>query len=363
MARPYYFGAGPAALPTPVLEEVQSELLDWQGTGLSILELGHRTSAFEGLMFELNHLFRELLSIPPDYHVLWMGGSTREHFGLIPLHFIGKGQTAGYWVTGMWSKLAFQEAQHLKRAHCIASTENTLFRDSPDSQLWTSAKNMAYVYVTPNETIQGVRFTPSFDWSDAPMVADMTSCLLTESIDVANYGLIFAGAQKNLANAGLSVLIMSPEMMARAAVKGIPTALNYQVTAAHHSLYVTPPVFNCYVMLKMMQWLKANGGIANMAQVQLKKAKALYDYIDTSDWYENQVARRARSWVNIPFKLKHPALESEFLEQAALSGLIGLEGHRSVGGLRASLYNAMPLSGVDALIECMQTFKAKRSAR
>lgn len=360
MAKPYYFGSGPATFPPSVLEEIQAEWLDCQGTGLSILELGHRSSAFEAILSQLTQLLRTLLAIPEAYHVIWLGVPARAHFGLIPLHFLQRGETAGYWVTGTWSRIAFEEAKRFKQPYCIASSEAQSFYDVPHPSTWVAAKKTAYVYVTPNETIQGVRFHPPADWCEAPLVADMTSCLLSEPIEVSQYGLIFAGTQKNMGPAGLSVFIISPEMMAKASSKNIPTALSYPLTAQHHSLQVTPPVFQCYVVLKMLQWIEANGGLGAMRQHARQKSTALYAAIDASRLFENKVAQHVRSWLNIPFQLAEQQLESLFIKQAAAQGLIGLAGHRSLGGVRASLYNAMPFEGVTALIDFMQWFEAER---
>lgn len=364
MNRPYYFGAGPAALPEVVLRQVQEELLDWQGKGLSILELGHRTSDFVALMDRLEAHFRALLSIPSDYHVLFMGDPARSQFGMIPLNLLEEDEQAGYWVTGLWSQLALQEASKLKRAYCIASTEATGFREAFAETTWKLKDKTAYVYYTPNETVNGVRFAEPPCVGDIPLVADMTSCLLTEPLCVEAYGLIFAGAQKNLANAGLTVVIIADRVLKKIKQKKLPTMWDYRTWVESRSLFVTPPTFNCYVMLKVLEWVKEKGGVEYMYAQNLKKAQILYDYLEHSKCFINDIKKEARSFVNVPFRLRESLTspnpcqkEAAFLAFARKRGLVGLEGHRTVGGLRASLYNAMPVEGVAALVECMHEFE------
>lgn len=360
MSRPFYFGAGPAQLPEEVLCGIQSELLNWHHSGLSILEIGHRTVLFEEVMVELEACLRDLLSVPAHYQILFMGCPVRAHFGLIPLHFLSAHQQAGYWLTGHWSELAYKEAVKLKQAYCIARSTSSgkkgLLIERDEFQ-----DNTGFVYFTPNETIDGVRFYPAMEDIAFPVIADMTSCLLTESIRVEDYALILAGTQKNLGMAGLSVVIINERFMDKIQTNNLPTYLDYRTYARTHSLAVTPPTFNCEIMLKMLKWMKAQGGLAAISTANIKKADTLYEYIDSTDFYRNEVESRARSRVNVTFHLQDKSLEPLFIKEAKAHHLLGLEGHRSVGGLRASLYNAMPYEGVIHLIKFMKGFETKHT--
>ncbi|HBI22060.1 MAG TPA: 3-phosphoserine/phosphohydroxythreonine transaminase [Legionella sp.] len=355
-SRRYNFGAGPATLPESILLEAQAELLNWQGQGMSILEIGHRTAAFQSLMHALEADLRDLLAIPEHFDVLFLGGAARTQFAMVPMNLMADGQTAGYLVSGIWSRLAYDEACQLKSAYCLASSEEYAYRQAPKITDLSIRDQTAYVYYTPNETINGVRFAGTPKTGSIPLIADMTSCLLSEPIDVSDFGLIFAGAQKNIAPAGLTVVIIRRDLMKAITQSAIPTMLNYRTHSQHHSLYATPPMFNCYMAAKMFKWVKAQGGVASLHQVNRKKAEKLYDYIDSSQAFECPVEQASRSWMNVCFSLNKPEREDEFLARAAHSGLHALKGHRLVGGLRASLYNAMPMSGVDALIAFMQDF-------
>lgn len=355
-SRPYNFGAGPAALPESILLEAQTELIDWQGQGMSILETGHRTPEFQQLMQEAEADLRELLAIPENYHVLFLGGAARTQFAMVPMNLIPAGQRAGYLISGVWSSLAYDEARKLKSAYCIASSGNKGFKHTPNPLNWQLRDNTAYVYYTPNETINGIRFAEIPSTGDIPLIADMTSCLLSEPIDISKFGLIFAGAQKNIAPAGLTVVIVREDLLESLSGTPIPTMLDYRTHAMHKSLYATPPVFNCYMAAKMFKWIKKQGGVQALYQINCEKAAKLYHFIDSSSFYQCQIKGSSRSLMNICFSLANPELETEFLAQADLRGLHALKGHRLVGGLRASLYNAMPMEGVDALIAFMQDF-------
>ena len=355
-ARPYNFGAGPAALPDSVLLEAQAELLSWQGSGMSIMETGHRTPEFQRLMHEAETDLRALLTIPKNYHVLFLGGAARMQFAMIPMNFILPGQHAGYLISGIWSALAYDEGRKLKSAYCIASSENNGFKQTPDPIDWQLRKKTAYVYYTPNETVNGVRFADVPSVGDIPLIADMTSCLLSEPIDVSKFGLIFAGAQKNIAPAGLTVVIVRHDLLDIHSETPIPTMLDYRTHTTNKSLYATPPVFNCYMAANMFKWIKAQGGVQALYQINCEKAAKLYHYIDSSLFYQCSVEAVSRSLMNVCFSLSKPELEDAFLTQAHDRGLYALKGHRVVGGLRASLYNAMPMAGVDALIAFMQDF-------
>ena len=357
-ARPYNFGAGPATLPTSILLDVQAELLDWQGQGMSILEIGHRTAAFQALMQEAETDLRELLAIPDSYHVLFLGGAARTQFAMIPMNLLSSGQQAGYLLSGVWSEQAYEEARQLTSAYCVASSASHGFKQSPDPVTWDLKDNTAYVYYTPNETINGVRFANTPSVGTIPLVADMTSCLLSEPLDISQYGLIFAGAQKNIAPAGMTVVIVRADLLSQRPAHPIPTMMDYRTHAIHKSLYATPPVFNCYMAAKMFKWIKAQGGVDALYQVNQKKSQLLYDFIDNSNAYYCSVDKHSRSRMNVCFSLTNPALQDAFLTQASRRGLLALSGHRLVGGLRASLYNAMPISGVEALIAFMKDFAA-----
>lgn len=341
--RPYNFGAGPAMLPESVLREVQDELLNWQGTGMSVMEIGHRTEIFRALMNQMDDDLRGLLSIPPEYDILFLGGAARTQFAMVPLNFLKKHEKAAYFVTGLWSSLAFDEACKLRQAYRVAED-------------WLLQDNTAYLYYTPNETVNGIRVNAIPKFGDIPVVADMTSCLLSEPIQISDYGLIFAGAQKNIANSGLTIVIIRRDLLAKQREEPLATMLDYRVHAEHKSLYATPPTFNCYLAQKMFSWVKAQGGVEALYAINCKKAARLYDYIDASSYYHCAVKPNERSLMNVCFSIIRPELESEFVRCANQNGLYALQGHRTVGGLRASLYNAMPLAGVDALIAFMHKF-------
>lgn len=354
--RVYNFGAGPAMIPESILLEAQEELMNWHDEGMSILEIGHRTKAFTDLMQHAELTLRELLKIPEDYQVLFLGGAARTQFAMIPLNFLAPEEQAGYIITGVWSQMAFEEAQRLKKAYSVASGEGTQFKSIPAFDSWDIQSNTSYLYFTPNETVNGVRFPFVPKLSSMPLIADMTSCLLSEPIDITQYDLIFAGAQKNIANAGMTVVIVKNELLEKKAFPEVPSMLSYPVQAQHRSLYATPPVFNCYLADKMFSWVKEQGGIEALYKQNCIKSDLLYQYIDSSNFYFNSVAKEARSLVNVCFLLKKPELEAQFIALAHQRGLVALAGHRTVGGLRASLYNAMPISGVEALIEFMSVF-------
>jgi len=354
--RAYNFGAGPAMLPEAVLLDAQAELLNWQGLGLSVMEIGHRTPEFMAMMVEAETLLRELLSIPKQYHVLFLGSPARAQFSMIPMNLLDHHQQAGYLVSGTWSAMAYDECRRLKRAYCVASTESDAYTAVPGPLSWQLQDNTAYVYCTTNETINGVYFANPPQFGDIPLVADMTSSLLSEPLTISDYGLIFAGAQKNIAPAGLTIVIVREDLLKNPMSYPIPTMLDYRTHVANNSLYATPPTFNCYMALQMFKWIKTQGGVAALHRENQKKAAKLYDYIDATPFYRCAVDKKSRSMMNVCFRLVRPELEPVFVTQAAQVGLLALKGHKTVGGLRASLYNAMPMAGVDALLAFMQAF-------
>lgn len=354
--RIYNFGAGPAMLPESVLLAAQEELLDWQRLGLSILEIGHRTPEFTDLLIHAERALRELLFIPTHYKVLFLGGAARTQFAMIPMNLLAPDEQAAYLVSGIWSQMAFDEAARLKQVTCLANQVTTQYTTVPEPRDCRINSNYSYLYYTPNETVNGVRFPYVPKSQGVPLIADMTSCLLSEPIDVRDYGLIFAGAQKNIANAGLTLVIIREDLLEKIPNPAIATMLHYKTHADHQSLYATPPVFNCYLAAKMFDWIKEQGGVETLFRLNCEKAAKLYQYLDSTDFYVTPVDSQARSLMNICFKLHDSALEERFIVAAEQRGLAALKGHRMVGGLRASIYNAMPMSGIDALIDFMTDF-------
>ena len=354
--RGYNFGAGPAALPLEILTEAKDEFLNWREKGMSIMEIGHRTPDFVELLDETRELLREILSIPSNYHILFLGGAARSQFAMIPMNLLAPNQQAGYLVSGVWSSYAFDECQKIRRAYCVATTEAEGFIEAPNQLDWQLAKDTRYVYYTTNETINGVRFSKVPNFGEIPLVADMTSSILSEPINISDFGIIFAGSQKNIAPAGLTVVIIRDDLVDDEVGHTIPTMFDYKTHIKNDSLYATPPTFNCYMANKMFKWIKKQGGLQKLYDINLEKARKLYDFIDNSDFYNCKVSKSSRSLMNVCFNINREDLTQDFLSQAAQHGLLALKGHRVVGGLRASLYNAMPLSGVDALIAFMQEY-------
>lgn len=355
--RPFNFGAGPAMLPQEVIETAKENLLNWNHTGVSMLELGHRTPDFIELLEETEALLRALLSISSEYHVLFLGTPARFHFGMIPLNFLNPKKEAGYLITGLWSSLAFKEALRVGRATCIASSEEVHFQNIPKEETWKLPQSPAYVYYTPNETVNGVRVDLNKTLSQYPLVADMTSCLLTEPLDINAYDLIFAGAQKNIANAGLTIVIIKDAFLKTIENESLLTYLDYRTHVQHRSLYATPPTFNCYIAKLMFDWIQKKGGVSALYKENCEKSSSLYAYLDASSFYHAEIRNKSdRSLTNVCFRMVRNELEETFLKEAEQEGLLNLRGHKTHGGLRASLYNAMPLDGVKKLIAFMDDF-------
>lgn len=336
-------------LPRSVLQTVQAELLNWQGLGMSVLEAGHRTPAFREVLEEAEHRLRCLLGIDSDYRVLFLGGAARTLFGMIPMNFLKPGEKAGYCVTGLWSQLAYEEAARWQPCGVMR------FESIDQSSTLT---DLSYLYYTPNETVEGIATPKPVVAKGVALIADMTSCLLTQPITVSDYDLIFAGAQKNIANAGMTVVIVRDKWVKTVEQTRLPAMFDFRTHIEHRSLYATPPTFNCYLALHMFRWMQSCGGVNGLYQNNLEKARRLYAYIDASSFYVCRTQLLQRSLINVCFSLPDAAYESAFIEQALLRGLVALQGHRTQGGLRASLYNAMPLEGVDALITFMQDFRS-----
>jgi phosphoserine aminotransferase len=359
MGRVFNFSAGPAAIPQEVLEEAQSEMLDWRGAGMSVMEMSHRGKEFVSISEKAEADLRELMAIPPDYKVMFLQGGASIQFAMIPMNLLAGKPSADYINTGAWSKKAIAEAKRLCEVGIAASTEAESFARAPSQDELTLNPDAAYVHYTPNETIGGVEFPYVPDTGDVPLVADMSSTILSRPVDVSKFGIIYAGAQKNIGPAGMAVVIVREDLIGRAP-GNLAAMLNYQTHADGGSMYNTPPTYTWYLAGLVFDWLKRKGGLAEMAAINERKAKKLYAAIDGSGFYRNPVDLSSRSWMNVPFTLANPGLDADFLSDAAGHGLVTLKGHRSVGGMRASIYNAMPETGVDRLIEFMEEFERRR---
>lgn len=357
--RVFNFAAGPAMLPAEVLEQVRDELPDWHGSGTSVMEVSHRGKPFMAVAEEAEALLRELLGVPADYRVLFLQGGARAQFAAVPMNLARAEDTLDYVNTGIWSKLAINEAQRFGTVQVIADESASRYTTVPAQSLLRASSGAAYLHYTPNETIGGVEFPYVPAGTASPLVADMSSTLLSRPIEVQRFGLIYAGAQKNLGPAGLTLVIVRAALLGRAR-PGTPGVWDYQAMAAEGSMLNTPPTFAWYVAGLVLRWLKAQGGLTAMGARNRAKAELLYGTIDASQFYANPVERSCRSWMNVPFTLKDPALEKTFLTEARAAGLVALEGHRSVGGMRASIYNAMPREGVQALVDFMLEFERRR---
>jgi phosphoserine aminotransferase len=354
--RVFNFSPGPAVLPTEVLEQVRDELLDWHGSGSSVMEVSHRGKPFVAVAKEAQALLRELLAVPQDYKVLFLQGGATAQFAAVPLNLARADSTVDYLNTGAWSKKAIGEAQRLTGRVNIAADESaSRYNTVPEQGALRLTPGAAYVHYTANETIGGVEFPYVPETAGVPLVTDMSSTILSRPIEVQRFGLIYAGAQKNIGPAGLTVVIVHESLIGRAR-PGTPSVWDYSGVAAEDSMLNTPSTFAWYVAGLVFAWIKRRGGLAAMAAHNRAKAQLLYRTIDESDFYSNPVALACRSWMNVPFLLADPALDAAFLSEAQAAGLAHLAGHRSVGGMRASLYNAMPLAGVEALVAFMQEF-------
>jgi len=358
MTRVFNFSAGPAVLPEQVLAQARDEMLDWHGSGMSVMEMSHRGKEFIAIAGQAEADLRELMAIPKNYKVLFLQGGATAQFAMVPMNLLRGRNSADYVNTGEWSKKAIKEAKKFCAVNVAATAEDRNFTYAPRQSVWKLDPAAAYVHYTPNETIGGVEFQWVPETGEVPLVADMSSSMLSRPVDVAKYGVIYAGAQKNVGPAGLTIVILREDLMGEP-LPGTPTMFDYKTHADSDSMYNTPPTYAIYVAGLVFQWLKNKGGIAAMEKENIAKANLLYDAIDAMDFYGSPVARDDRSRMNVPFTLKDAALDEEFLKQAKQRGLIQLKGHRSVGGMRASIYNAMPLAGVRALTAFMKEFAAK----
>ena len=359
MARVFNFSAGPAALPEEVLKQAADEMVDWQGSGQSVMEMSHRGKEFIAIAQAAEADLRELMGIPANYKVLFLQGGASLQFEMIPINLLRGKAVADYVHTGEWAKKAIKAAKTFCNVNVVASAEDKSFTYAPAQADWKLTKDAAYVHYTANETIGGVEFNWVPNTGDVPLVCDMSSNILSRPVDVAKYGLVYAGAQKNIGPAGLTIVIVRDDLVGKA-VPTPPAMLNYQTHVDAESMYNTPPTYAIYIAGLVFQWLKRNGGIAAMEQKNIDKANLLYGYLENSDFYRNPVARPDRSRMNVPFTLKDAGLDDEFLKGAKARGMVQLKGHRSVGGMRASIYNAMPVEGVKALVVYMQEFAASK---
>ncbi len=355
MSRAYNFSAGPAALPEEVLRQAQAELLEWGGARASVMEVSHRGKAFIAMAEEAERDLRELLSVPANYKILFLQGGATQHFAQLPMNFAQRGQAVDYVLTGDWSEKAAKEARAWADVRIAASSSNSNYDRIPARETWQLSADAAYVHITPNETIRGVEFHAVPDVGNVPLIGDVSSTILSRPLDVSRYAVLYAGAQKNIGPSGLVVMLVRDDLLDRCP-GNIAKIFNYAEHAAQGSMLNTPNTWGWYLAGLVFKWVKAQGGVAAMAQRNRAKAELLYDYIDGSAYYRNPVEHSARSWMNVPFTLPSEELDARFLKESEAAGLLALKGHRAVGGMRASIYNAMPLEGVQALVDFMRDF-------
>ncbi len=356
MTQIYNFAAGPAVLPKEVLQQAQAEMMDWHGSGMSVMEMSHRGKEYMSIQAEAEADLRELMGIPANYKVLFLQGGASSQFSAIPMNLLRGKKNADYLNTGEWSKKAISEAKKYCEVNVVATSADKNFSYAPTQDQWKLNADAAYVHYTSNETIGGVEIFWTPETGQVPLVADMSSHILSRPVDVSKFGLIYAGAQKNIGPAGLTIVIVRDDLIGEV-VAGTPTMFDYKVQAENDSMYNTPPTYAIYVAGLVFKLLKSRGGLAEMEKVNIRKANLLYDYLDTTDFYRCPTAKENRSRMNIPFTLKDESLDDAFLKGAKDRGLVQLKGHRSVGGMRASIYNAMPEEGVRILVEFMKEFE------
>lgn len=358
MSRVYNFSAGPAVLPEEVLKEASAEMLDYRGTGMSVMEMSHRSKAYDDIIKTAESDLRDLLSIPDNYKVLFLQGGASQQFAMVPMNLM-KNRAADYIITGQWAKKAFQEGSIYGKANAIASSADKTFSYIPDCSDLSVSEDADYVYICENNTIYGTKFWTLPNTKGKLLVADQSSCFLSEPVDVTKYGLIFAGAQKNVGPAGTVIVIIREDLITEDVLAGTPTMLRYKTHADAGSLYNTPPTYGIYICGKVFKWLKANGGLEEMKKRNEEKAKLLYDFLDQSRLFKGTVEKKDRSMMNVPFITGNEEMDALFVKESKAAGLENLKGHRTVGGMRASIYNAMPLEGVKKLVAFMDDFEAK----
>lgn len=358
MKRVYNFSAGPAVLPEEVLREAAEEMLDYRGTGMSVMEMSHRTKTIEGMMAEAEQDLRDLLNVPDNYKILFLQGGASQQFAMVPMNLM-KNKVADHLNTGQWAKKAIQEGKLYGKINVIASSEDQNYSYIPDLKDLKFSEDADYVYICHNNTIFGTKFNELPDVGDKPLVADMSSDFLSEPVDVSKYGVIFAGAQKNVGPAGVVIVIIREDLISDDFLPGTPTMLKYKIHVDNNSAYNTPPVYGIYMCGKVFKWLKKLGGLEVMKKINEEKAAILYDYLDASKMFKGTVVKKDRSLMNVPFVTGSEELDAKFIKEAKAAGFENLKGYRTVGGMRASIYNAMPVQGVKDLVEFMRKFEAE----
>lgn len=358
MERVYNFSAGPAVLPEEVLKEAAAEMLNYNGTGMSVMEMSHRSKAYEAIIQTAEQDLRDLLHIPDNYKVLFLQGGASQQFAMIPMNLM-KNKVADYIITGQWAKKAYAEAKIYGTANAVASSADQTFSYIPDCSDLPISENADYVYICENNTIYGTKFKQLPNTKGKTLVADVSSCFLSEPADITKYGIMYGGVQKNIGPAGVVIVIIREDLITEDTLPGTPTMLKYKIHADNSSLYNTPPAYGIYICGKVFQWLKRMGGLEVMKARNEEKAKLLYDFLDASSLFTGTVRKEDRSLMNVPFVTGNEELDAKFVKEAKAAGLENLKGHRTVGGMRASIYNAMPKAGVEKLVEFMSDFEKK----
>ena len=360
MARVYNFSAGPAVLPEGVLMEAAAEMLDYQGTGMSVMEMSHRSKSYQKIIDEAEADLRELMQIPDNYKVLFLQGGASLQFSMIPMNLMKNG-VADYIITGQWAKKAYEEAKKYGKANAIASSADKTFSYIPDCSDLPISEDADYVYICENNTIYGTKFKQLPDTKGKILVADVSSCFLSEPVDVSKYGIIYGGVQKNIGPAGVVIVIIREDLITDDVLKGTPIMMQYSTHSKNGSMYNTPPAYGIYICGKVFKWLKKMGGLSAIQKKNIDKAQILYDFLDRSRLFQGTVEKKDRSLMNVPFVTGDEALDAKFVKEATEAGFVNLKGHRSVGGMRASIYNAMPVEGVRALVAFMEKFEQENS--
>ena len=360
MSRVYNFSAGPAVLPEEVLKEAAAEMLDYKGTGMSVMEMSHRSKAYQAIIDEAEADLRDLMNIPDNYKVLFLQGGASQQFAAVPMNLMKNG-VADYIITGAWAKKAYQEAKMYGKANAIASSADKTFSYIPDCSDLPISEDADYVYICENNTIYGTKFHQLPNTKGKDLISDVSSCFLSEPVDVTRYGMLYGGVQKNIGPAGVVIAIIREDLIREDVLPGTPTMLRYKTHADNGSMYNTPPAYGIYICGKVFKWLKKMGGLAAMKAHNEKKAAILYDFLDSSSMFHGTVEKKDRSLMNVPFVTGNAELDAKFVKEAEAAGLVNLKGHRSVGGMRASIYNAMPIAGVEALVAFMQKFEQENS--
>ena len=356
MSRVYNFSAGPAVLPESVLKEAAAEMLDYRGTGMSVMEMSHRSKAYQAIIDEAEADLRSLMGIPENYKVLFMQGGAHLQFSMVPMNFM-KNKVADYIITGQWAKRAWQEAKMFGTANAIASSADKTFSYIPDCSDLPISPDADYVYICENNTIYGTKFHELPNTKGKDLVSDISSCFLSEPVDVTKYGMLYGGVQKNIGPAGVVIGIIREDLITEDVLPGTPTMLRYKTHADNGSMYNTPPAYGIYICGKVFKWLKEMGGLEAMKEYNVKKAQVLYDFLDSSTFFRGTVEKKDRSLMNVPFVTGDSEKDAAFVKAAADAGFVNLKGHRSVGGMRASIYNAMPIEGVEKLVQFMDRFE------